>query len=83
MAILSEGEVGTERQTLSYCIMTMSMTQRQTLAISCGAEYDTERQTLPSCVVLNTTEMQTQMEVSEETMRVCPGVVSRDDDMRD
>ena len=30
-AILCEGEIGTEIQTLSYCIMTMSMTQRQTL----------------------------------------------------
>ena len=30
-AILCGGEVGTEMQTLSYCIMTMSMTPRQTL----------------------------------------------------
>ena len=40
-AILCEGEVDTERQTLSYCIMTMGMTQRQTL---------------PSRVVLNMTQ---------------------------
>ena len=55
-AILCEAEVSTEIQTLSYCIMTMSMTQRQTLpsrvvlnmtqrqttAVLCGVEYDRE-----------------------------------------
>ena len=56
-AILCEGEVGTEIQTRSYCIMTMSMTQRQAL---------------PSRVVLNTTERQTPMEVSEEMTRGMP-----------
>ena len=38
-------------------------------AIVCDAEYDTERQSLPFCVMLNTTEMQTRMEVCEEMMR--------------
>ena len=70
-AILCEGEVSTEIQTLSYRIMTMSMTQRHT-TVSCGAEYDTERQTLLSCVVLNTTERQSPMEACEEMMRGMP-----------
>ena len=70
-AILCEGEVSTEIQTLSYCIMTMSMTQRHT-TMSCGAEYDAERQTLLSCVVLNTTERQSPIEACEEMMRGMP-----------
>ena len=56
-AILCEGEVGTEIQTLSYCDMTMSMTQRLTL---------------PSSVVLNMTLRQTPMETCEEMMRGMP-----------
>ena len=72
-AILCEGEVGTKIQTLSYHIMTMSMTQTQRhTTMSCGAEYETERQTLLSCVVLNTTESQIPMEVCEEIMRGMP-----------
>ena len=35
-------------------------------------QYDSERQSLPSCVVLNTTEMQTRVEVCEEMMRGMP-----------
>ena len=70
-AILCEGEVSTEIQTLSYCIMTMSMIQRQTLPSRVVLNM-TQRQTLPSCVVLNTTEMQTQIEVREEMMRGMP-----------
>ena len=74
------------RQTLPLCLV-FNMTERGkrcqlmcrwgwyreiNSAISCGSEYDTERQSLPSCVMLNATEMQAQVEVCEEMMRGMP-----------
>ena len=64
-------------QTLSYCTMTLVMTQRGKLChlVWC-AEYETERQTLSSCVVLNTTEC------VKRWWAGCPSVVSTNGDIR-
>ena len=60
-----------KRQTLPSYVK-MRLIQTQTLSSRVVLIYHTEMQSLPSCMVWNTIEMQTQMEVCENMMRGMP-----------